>query len=232
MGQTVYVFIDESGSNSQGQLYTVTGCWCVGNSNPYSVLDDTRENLCDLAESLGASDVSELKGAKLRPTTIDTLVQSVSAFAHEDDSVPSPPYPWPNGVDRPLRFSVKTMNTELMLETLERQGVSKLDAPQTLQMIALTSALDPIYREPRLSYDHIDDIEIYLDADVWKTPGAVVEEISQGSTPVNTSFETKDSRKIPGLQLSDLAAYSVRRNARKGDCNQAYAEIQSSLLSM
>ena len=228
MTTTLYVFVDESGNENRGDYYSVAGCWCVSSERNFTaVLDPTVQRLTDVAEATlhDPSPVTELKGASLPTDVINAVFDSFETVTYDDSTVPHTAVPWAPAY--PVRFSTTTINPAIGSTAIADIVGTELDAPKTLKLVLLISVLDPLFRSELLDPSVFDEVQIILDATVWKNPAqhaqGAVDEIGYSSADV--SFRIEDSKRTPGLQLADLAAYSQTRHLRKGDCKSVVESI-------
>lgn len=229
MTNTLHVFIDESGSHTQGKCYSVAGCWCLSDrSDPGSVLSPTKNKLSEITDATlqDSNPVSELKGNSLPNHVIDSLLSSLISCAYEDKTIASP---WPWTEDLPLRYSVKEVNPDVANHIVGDALGSRLDAPEMLQTIILTSVLNPMLHMEEIDSANIDNMKVILDAEIWQNPADRVLDAlnSVGDVPENIGFEIKDSKATPGIQLADIAAYSWNNNILRGNCRNARQSVHS-----
>lgn len=222
MSNTLYVFIDESGNETQDDYYVVAGCWCVSTeTDPSAVLDPTVQRLTDMAESVlhRPDPISELKGGELPNDVLEATVRSFENYMYDDTTIPHPAIPW--GIAYPFRFSVSSMNPEVGIHALRRFVPDELDAPKALRVVMLLSALDPLFRDEFLDMTRVDDITVVLDDVVWEGSAQHTRRAFDNVDDApNTTFTIEESSATPGLQIADLAAYSWARHRRKGDCQE------------
>ncbi len=224
MSRRLYVFVDESGTHHRGECYTVAGCWCVSErTNPEAVLSATKDRLIGHANEMRpqAGQMGELKGAALKPTEVSALVANLQDVCFDDTTITLSPVPWSSGW--PIRFSVFDLNPDIAKPVVTDVTGNELQAPQTIQGLALTAVLNPVFFAERVESELVDRIHVVLDATVWKRSARRVrnsmENASNSIGPF--SFSTVDSTAIPGIQLADIAAYSWRRNLLAADCENA-----------
>ncbi|WP_422388131.1 DUF3800 domain-containing protein [Halobacterium salinarum] len=219
----LYVFIDESGNSSRGNHYTVAASWCLSSrTRTGEVLGPTKDKLL---ASLDSSP-SELKGASLSPGALDTLLSSLDSHGYDDTTVQHSRVPW--ATTAPVRHTIHDANPELAGKVIGDVTGSPLDAPELLKTLSLASVLDPIFSPEQLCEDQFSETKVVLDATTWDRPSTRIESgIEELDLPVpeSLSFEIRDSKGTPGIQISDLAAYSWLRNRRRGDCNEAVKSI-------
>ncbi|WP_368408860.1 DUF3800 domain-containing protein [Halorussus limi] len=223
----LYIFVDESGEPQTDRCYAVAGCWVVSaRPNPNEVLMPTKDRLMSTIEGseLGKDSIGELKGASTPPPVLDTLFAYLRSGIHDDSSIQQTNYPWQ--VSKPMRYTLHEVNSDAGTDAIE-DLVGPQQTGETLKTISLASILSPLRQEDRLETGDFDQVRVYLDAEVWQNPAQRLREVSNLASdelpPV--SFETRDSRGTPGIQLSDLAAYSWRRNLLKTDCETAASTL-------
>lgn len=225
---TLYVFIDESGNENRGDYYSVAGCWCVSSERNFTaVLDPTVQRLMDVAESTlhDSSPIAELKGASLPTDVITAVFESFETISYDDSTVPHTAVPWEPAY--PVRFSTATINPTIGRTAIADIVGTEVDAPKALKLLLLISVLDPLFRSELLDPSLFDDVRIILDATVWQNPAQHARDAFDevGYSTADISFDIENSKRTPGLQLADLAAYSWTRHLRKGDCNTIVEQI-------
>lgn len=231
MTNTLYIFIDESGNETQGDYYVVAGCWCLSSDTDASnVLDPTVQRLRTVAQGTFRDEksISELKGAELPSDVLTAVIQSLEEIMYDDQTVPhSIDLPWE--IQYPVRYALSNVNPQVGTRALSNFVPSKLDAPKALKLVMLVSALDPLFREGIVDMANIDDIIIVLDDTVWKNSAESAQRIFSeiDSAPNITDFKIADSNSTPGLQLADIGAYSWARHRREGDCENAIETIDN-----
>ena len=217
----LYVFVDESGLASRGECYVVVATWCVSErTDEQHVLSQTKDRCLELIEGCPA----ELKGASLAPSSIDTVVSSIESFACEDETVSRHHPAWADSI--PLRYTLHTTQPTLM------QNVTKTgpDAPEQIKSHSLGAVLDPLFRPGQLELCAFSGIRVVLDAETWQRVKrrfkTAIDSRSEEYLD-SVSFAVADTVSVPGIQISDLAAYSWARNRRKGDCTAAVHEVDT-----
>lgn len=217
--RNLYIAIDESGNHSRDECYVVAGCWHVSpRTNPQNVLASTKDKLLQSLQVYrrNRTQFNELKGQAIRPEKLGWLIDELRTIVYEDNSLDYEYTPWQLSI--PVGYTISVMNSELF-----RKGTDGLDGRLTplelMQVTALSSVLTPLTAgRPLLDLRAIDEIRVIPDASTWDTASEFVESRMNAS---NMSFETRDSTKTPGIQLTDLAAYAWHRNVTKGDCGTA-----------
>ena len=220
MSPTLYVFVDESGDYAHGERYVAAGCWCISDNRPRYIFDNARADLVShLHEAYGFDkNIKELKGTHLPPSAFGDLFETFESFVYNDGTVLGPPYPW-EATGHPFRFSVESFRPIPCRELLSG-FMTEVDAPGALQMLSLLSLLDPLFHSESLDLSRVDRLHLVLDAEVWKRPAEEVTRVLDVPDDLDLEFETRDSKRIPGIQLADLAAYARRRNLTRGDCEE------------
>lgn len=223
----LYIFVDESGEPNTDRCYAVAGCWVVSERlNPNEVLMPTKDRLIATIEGSehGKDSIGELKGASTPPPVLDTLFSYLRNGIHDDSSIRQTNYPWQ--VSKPMRYTLHEVNSDAGTDAIA-DLVGPQQAGETLKTISLASILAPLRQEVRLETEDFDQVRVYLDAEVWQNPAQRLREVSNFASgnlqPV--SFETRDSKGTPGVQLADLGAYSWRRNLLKADCETAASTL-------
>ncbi|MFC7129877.1 DUF3800 domain-containing protein [Haloferax chudinovii] len=231
MSETLYIFVDESGQYAQGSHYVVAGCWCVSSSRPGNVFQNAVSQLVEsLTTSYGyGGTVNELKGTSLPTEHLGELLRNLEQYSYNDGTVGHDGTTWNHA--RPFACTYHHLNptvgTELLADYLPRP-----DAPQALQTLALAKILNPLHHRARIDLSDIDTIRLVPDAEVWNTPASRVSSALQqhGQLEIpDIEVNTRDSAKTPGIQVSDMMAYSLRTNYKSGNCQSAerfLSEIQ------
>lgn len=213
---TLYVCVDESGRQDDGQCYAVAGCWFVSSRRPINTLDRTKDSLIQTMFGTGAS-VSELKGSKVDADTLNTGIDYLRKAIYEESSIEQSSLPW--SMSYPVGFSLVAFTPETIAETIS-DYVDKLDRPRVVQSFALDAVLKPLVHPEQVHLDQsIDAVRVLLDSTTWEQPATDYARTSVQNTDLE--LETRDSQSVPGVQLADLAAYSWRRNYTRGDCGTA-----------
>lgn len=223
----LYVFVDESGEPRTDRCYAVAGCWVVSErSNPNDVLMPTKDRLIATIEGneRGKDSIGELKGASTPPPVLDTLFTYLRTGVHDDSSIQQTNCPWQ--VSKPMRYTLHEVNSDAGTDAIA-DLVGPQQAGETLKTLALASILSPLRQEVRLEMDDIEQVRVCLDAEVWQNPAQRLREVSTLASDElrSVSFETRNSRGTPGIQLADLAAYSWRRNLLEADCETAASTL-------
>lgn len=223
----LYVFVDESGEPNTDRCYSVAGCWVVSERpDPNDILMPTKDRLIATVEGseYGRDSISELKGAATPPSVLDSLFTYLRTGIHDDSTIRQSRFPWQ--VSKPIRYTLHDVNSEAGTDAIANL-VGPQQAGETLKTLALASILTPLRHERRIKTDQFDEVKVYLDAQVWQNPAQRLTEVSTLTTDdfQPLSFDTRDSKGTPGLQLADLAAYSWRRNLLHSDCETAASTL-------
>lgn len=228
MPNTLYIFVDESGNDTRGDYYGVTGCWCLSENNNFTeVLDPTVQRLSNVAEGAyrQSRSISELKGAELPSDILEAVITSIDGIAFDDTTVLHSEVPW--RITHPLRYTITTINPTVGAKVLTNLVDHDLDAPVAVKSLLLISILDPLFHEEIVDSDRYDEVKVILDADVWDGPSEYVQSALDEVYPSNdVVFSTEDSKRTPGLQLADIAVYSWCRHLREGDCERAVDQVE------
>jgi hypothetical protein len=219
---SIYVFIDESGNHSRGKHYTVAATWCLSRqSRTTGVLSSTRDKV---AHQAGVS--GELKGASTPNSKLESILPSLTGYGYEDGSVEHNQVPW--ATEEPIRHTIHDTNPEIAKQTIGDLTGKRLEAPVIIQTLALASILNPLFYPERLNEEKFDEAKIVLDAETWENPSknlkSAIDTVDSDSLD-DINFEIKDSKSTPGLQISDLTAYSWLRHRKRGDCGEAVRSI-------
>ena len=211
----LYVFVDESGRASTDDYYTVAATWCVSTAtDETTVLAGTKDRCLSHLDGTP----SELKGSAIQPDQLDVIVPCIDQYAGRDDTVTNRTVAWTDS--NPLKHTIQTVQPRILADLLEI-GVPEAKSVKTL---SLTTVLDPLFRPERLELTGFSEIRLILDAETWQPVIRQFESVlgpREAAHLEAVSFETRDSNSTPGIQISDLTAYSWARNRRKGDCQQA-----------
>lgn len=227
MSDRVYVFVDESGNHTQRDCYVVTGCWCVSAyADPTNVLQPTRNRLSDnvLYDGIGPSSGREIKGTRSSERKLDSAMKYLRKVVEADKTIRTSGGPW--GEDRPLRFTTFDADSKLS-ERITRQHLGDGRTHTTTQLIGLATVLAPIL-QPGVGDSSPPEVHVILDADTWKRACTVLDEMIAGIERTPTvEFEVRDSKSVPGIQLSDVAAYARRKRLLEGTCKAATQVINT-----
>lgn len=220
---TLYICIDESENHTRDRCYSVAGCWCVSSRpDPTNVLTPTKDRLLQLIEThpRTAAQPSELKGAAIHPDTLNDVISFLKESMYDDGTIEQSRQPWSMHV--PIGFTIHTLNARLATDSIEGL-VGPFDAAETVQTIALSTVLSPLFDSTHLDLGSYNEISVVLDAETWTNPvQRVRENVDEQALDVERiTFETRNSKSTPGIQLADIAAYSWRRNHTRGDCETA-----------
>lgn len=221
----LYVFVDESGEPNTDRCYAVAGCWVISErSNPNDILMPTKDCLIATIEGneYGRNSISELKGASTPPPVLDSLFSYLRNGIYDDSTICQSRLPW--SVSNPVRYTLHNVDSDARTDAIGNL-VGSQQAGEALK--TLTSVLSPLRHELRIETSEIDEVCVYLDAEVWQNPAQRLTEVSNltASEFQPISFETRDSKGTPGIQLADLAAYSWRRNLLHADCEKVASII-------
>lgn len=219
----LYICIDESGNHTRDSCYAIAGCWHLSSrTNPTNILTPTKDKLLSVIENhqQTTGQPAELKGAAIHPDTLNDMISFFKEVVYDDDTINQSRWPWSMGI--PLGFTVHSLNARLAADAIG-DLVGPLDATETVQTVALTTVLNPLFDSTYLDMSLFDEVRVLLDAKTWKNPAQRIREhIDEHAIGVEQiTFETRDSKSTPGIQLADLAAYSWRRNHIHGDCKTA-----------
>lgn len=224
----LYIAVDESGLPSQGDCYVVVGCWYVSERHdPTSPLADLKDDLLRFVGTKqrgGTPD--ELKGGKMKPGTINGVVDRIESWMWQLDTVETANLPWDSSY--PLGFSRVAYHAEAARRTIERTGVASLEAPNTLKEIALNSILTPLYYEHQLQTRHVDDSCVVLDGNPWVRPADRLGE--HWGDEIDTEppeFQIRDSKETPGIQIADVAALVWKKHSKNDVCSRSAATLSN-----
>lgn len=221
----LYIFIDESGNPASGSYYTLAGSWCVSTeTNAGHVLSATK-NKCLACLQSG---IPELKGSKLAPETLDLLHSSLSNFAHEDQSIESQGPRWT--ARQPIRHTLYNVTPAVAHEVAYDLANIEHGRTELLKTMALIGVLDPIFYGSRVG--DFSEIRVVLDSNTWQNAAGRLDSALDGVedlVPSKIEFSTRDSKSTPGIQISDMTAYSWARNRRHGDCGTSVECINDRL---
>lgn len=88
----LYIFVDESGSISQSEHFTVASCWCLSDHGPHHILSNACAELADYTResSDGGGKIGELKGTRLPNERLGEFLQILVKYVYDDGTVSSP----------------------------------------------------------------------------------------------------------------------------------------------
>lgn len=223
MPEDLYIFVDESGSCARGEYYTVAACWCTSNShNPNNIARKTVDRVKDsINAQLRDFELSELKATDIPNTVLNENVSEIQNHAYDDSTISQSHPAWNDSL--PIRYSIRHYHPDLCLEVIDSGVSNPSDSAQKLQSLGLIGVLQPLVHGELLSDAAFDEVNVVLDSDVWKNASQEVDGLFSDTEFVNhePQFTTGDSKKLPGLQIADIGAFSWARHARKGDLEKA-----------
>lgn len=221
--RSLYICVDESGSESTDEYFTVAACWFVSSNPPRAALNETKNGLrrllIDCEELPGG--VDELKGKNIQPSGADLLFRNFRQIVRKNNTIEQGILPW-SGF--PVRY--RTVGLDV---ALGRSALADLhgDIPveMSIRTLLLLSVLNPVLYNSAFTADAYDDVQVILDGEIWSQP----KESLEGTDRVrNFDFSIKDSKKVPGIQFADVAA-NLRFTARRGAEFQTAPETLSDL---
>lgn len=226
MSEDLHIFVDESGDYAHGDRYVVAACWCISHNKPRHIFDNARANLVKhLQDGYGyEKKIKELKGNQLPNEHLRSIMDTFEQYVRQDGTVEGPPYPWKE-MGQPFRYSTDSFRPGPCKEILMNH-MSEVDAPGALQRLSLISVLSPLSISDQIDTSHIDNVNLILDAEVWKQPARDVLQVIDLPNNTEVNFSTRDSENIPGIQIADIAAYTRARRLRYGDCHSASKFVQ------
>lgn len=223
MGKRAYVFIDESGNHTQTDCYVLAGCWCISTySDSRKVLEPTVNRLSNNFTSVPSG---ELKGEKLRDSTLDSVLVYLQNVVKVDKTIARRAVPWKSG--KSIAYTIYDSDSDIGLG-LNEQYFGEGKAKTTAQLVGLASLISPLFRISTHTNYTIDSHHVILDATTWERASYKLSTIiSSIDWCPDVQFVTKDSSNIPGIQLADIAAYARRRYLRSGDCQKGAQAIDN-----
>jgi hypothetical protein len=227
MSDRVYVFVDESGNHTRRDCYVVAGCWCASTyTDPTHVLQPTRNRLSDnvLYDGVGPSSGREIKGTRSSDRKLDSAMKYLRKVVEADKTIRTTSGPWSES--QPLRFTTFDIYSALS-EQIARRYLGEGRTHTTTQLIGLATVLTPIFRSGT-GNSGPSEVRVVLDADTWKRACTTLNEMLAGIERIPpVEFEIRDSKSVPGIQLSDVAAYARRKRLLEGTCKAATQVIYS-----
>jgi hypothetical protein len=225
MGETnLYIFVDESGNHSQGSDYTLAGTWCFSKQNhSEKVFNRTKDRLL---QSIDEAEASELKGANLTTSQLNKIISIAGKFAYDDETVDHKEQ-WIGGT--PIGTTVHTVDPSAAQTVIKNTTGEELNAPELIQSMSLLRVLDPVFSLRHRKRGDLGKVEVTLDSGTWQGPVSRVSPQfeSVSGTSQGICFDTADSQTVPGIQLSDLVAYSWRRKQIQDECTHAVSTIDN-----
>jgi hypothetical protein len=223
----LYVFVDESGNPASGNYYVLAGSWCISRCQRAEDVLEATKNRC--LSSVGKG-ISELKGSKLPPNELDVLHASLREYVYDDVSVETQISSWAGS--QPLRHTLYSCTPDLAHRTmLDIAGVQHRRT-ELLKTMSLITILDPIFYNDTSIVSSFPEVRVVLDSSTWQQATTRLASLLDDldiAVPDTVSFRTEDSKTVPGIQFSDITAYSWARNRRSGDCEQAVKFINERL---
>lgn len=212
------VYIDESGTTSeQEQSITLASVWCapITKEGYLSVLKYTTDMVKNQIEKLTGKRPNEIHFASGLNRYSDSLFDTTIDSSIEDTSIHKRDLPW---IGRPIAF--RTVTFSPILEAA-LPGKDK-HFHKNLRARGIIASLMPL-----LMYNGDQKIEasVILDDNIWGGALEVCEDCLKKSVDhgsVALSFSCESSRRVPGLQIADLAAGIVRHHLIDGSGNKAF----------
>lgn len=195
-------------------------------TDPTHVLQPTRNRLSDnvLYDGGGPSSGREIKGTRSSERKLDSAMKYLRKVVEVDKTIRTTGGPW--GENRPLRFTTFDIYSKLS-ERITRRYLGEGRTHTTTQLIGLAAVLTPIF-QPEAGDSSSSEVRVVLDADTWRRACTVLDEILADIERTPTvEFEIRDSKSVPGIQLSDVAAYARRKRLLEGTCKAATQVIDS-----
>ena len=215
--RSLYICVDESGSESTDDYFTVAACWFVSSNGPRAALNETKNDLRSLLIDCGElpNGVDELKGKNLQPTGADLLFENFYQTVQTDNTIEKGILPW-SGF--PVRYRTIGLDVAIGRSALaDLHG--EIPVEMSIRTLLLLSVLNPVLYNSSFTADVYDDVQVILDGAIWSQPKESLEATDRAR---NFNFSIKDSKKVPGIQFADVAA-NLRFTARRG------AEFQNAL---
>jgi hypothetical protein len=218
------VFIDESGTTSERERnITLASVWCAPTTKEghLSILKYTADMVKGEIKQLTNKRPNEIHFASGLKRYSDHLFDTAVECSSQDVSVHKKELLWPG---RPIAF--RTVALSPMIESA-LPGYDGRLFHKNLRARGIIISLMPL-----LMYAGDSKIEasIVLDAEIWGDALSVCEQCLMGaldSAPVALAFSCESSRRVPGLQIADLAAGVARHHLMDGSCTEAFRLLSS-----
>lgn len=156
-------------------------------------------------------------------TKIDSVLTYTSKVLSEDRSIQSTDV-W--GTQSPAAFTLYETESDTGRAIARQHFGESTNATVTAQVIALASVTSPLLRLDDHTNVELTDLHVVLDSTTWERAGRVLEGIYDSldwSPPVVFSY--RDSRSVPGIQISDIASHARRRRLTAGECHTGSAVL-------
>lgn len=221
----LYVAVDESGLPTEGRCYTLVGCWYTSDRrDPTEPLSGLKDDLLQYVATKGRESAPvELKGGKMSAETATGVIDRVERWMWDLETVNTSSLPWQRA--HPLGFTRAVYQPSAARRIIEQMSVHRTETPNVLKELALNALLTPLFHD-HFSDDYVET-RVILDGDPWVKPGHRTKRRWNqlpGVSDVPT-FETRDSKAVPGIQIADVAAITWRRHVTDGRCNRAAATL-------
>lgn len=117
MSRTLYICVDESGTEASGDYFTTASYWFVSEKPPRAALNETKVSLIDQLSDLQhiPGDIPELKGKDLDSDATAHLFQNFIPTVHRNNTVENNDLPW-NG--RPVQYNIHGVDAATGREAL------------------------------------------------------------------------------------------------------------------
>jgi len=222
----ILISVDESGMSSQTErLFVVAGVWCAPEtkSGHQQALSHTVDQIKLTIREKTGKWPDEIHFASGLKRFADELMDLCLQRVLSDYSIFKVNVPW---IGSPLRFTydVHAPGTETKLP------FDSTDMPNTMRARALARVLQPLSTyegEVKL------EVAVVLDAETWKPClDRYMEFIRSGlsNSSMRIDFTCANSKNVPGLQIADLAAGSIRTYLIDGQCSSAFQNVNSCVL--
>lgn len=214
MSRTLFLCIDESGTEANGDYFTTAGCWFVS-ENPYrAALNEAKVTAMDtLHDFYGLpGDMDELKGKDLKLEEAETVLCNVEEHAYRGGTVVTSPLPWDGG---PVQFNVYGVDAAMCRQALQNFD-GDLNDQMALRTFILSSILNPLLSDSPLDDSTYDHIRVLLDGEIWRQAMEASQSTLWATELADVEFSIHDSKKVPGIQFADVAA-NYKRSRRIDD---------------
>lgn len=221
MGRRLYVFVDESGNHSQRDCYVVAGCWCLTDVTEAShVLKSTKRKLTSW---LLNDEGTELKGEKFDDAALCSVFSSLREALREDGSIDQYDHPW--DVNSPVTYTLYDSESQLGRAITERH-LGESGTGTTPQVIALASAIAPLFRLRDRVNAPIRSYHVVLDDTTWERPRFTLNRmVGRIDWMPTVQFVTAKSHSVPGIQLADVAAFVRRKHLKDGTPETVHRDL-------
>lgn len=151
------------------------------------------------------------------------MFSSLRGAVTEDDSIDQYDHPW--DASSPVTYTLYDSESELGRSITERH-LGESGTGTTPQVIALASAIAPLFRFENRVNAPIRSYHVVLDDTTWERPRFTLSRmLSRIDWMPDVQFVTAKSHSTPGIQLADVAAFVRRKQLRDGTPGSVHRDL-------